>query len=35
MEEADISKVHSAVSTKMETATNIWWNVFQNSLPME
>lgn len=35
MEEADLSKVQSAVSTKMETATNIWWDVFQNSIPME
>ena len=35
MEEADLSKVQSALSTKMETATNVWWNVFQNSLPME
>ncbi|MBP0982722.1 MAG: hypothetical protein J6A19_03275 [Oscillospiraceae bacterium] len=35
MEEADLSKVQSALSTKMETATNIWWDVFQNSIPME
>lgn len=35
MEEADLSKVQSALSTKMESATNVWWNVFQNSLPME
>lgn len=35
MEEADLSKVESALSAKMETATNVWWNVFQNSLPME
>ena len=35
MEEADLSKVQSALSTKMESATSVWWNVFQNSLPME
>lgn len=35
MEEADLSKVESALSAKMESSTNVWWSVFQNSLPME
>ena len=35
MEEADLNKVESAVSPTMKSVTNVWWNVFQNSLPME
>ena len=35
MEEADLSKVQSAVSTKMKTAADVWWDVFKGDLPME
>lgn len=35
MEEADLSKVQSAVSPTMKTATAVWWEVFKGFLPME
>lgn len=35
MEESDLSKVQSAVSPTMKTATTVWWEVFKGFLPME
>lgn len=31
MEEADLSKVESALSAKMESSTNVWWSVLRGT----